>query len=99
MAQTHHTQDTPLASGLAENVAMGGRPRPWLCGVAVAAVEVAVRGGCALGNATVRPSGFWPYCTGWNNLDACGQEDIAAAQAWGAPEQQAPAPAPTARYR
>lgn len=36
----------------------------------MAAAEVAVRGGCALGKATVRPSGFWPYCTGWNNLEA-----------------------------
>lgn len=70
MAHTPRTQDTPLASGLAEKVAMGGRPRTWLCGVAVAAVEVAVRGRCVLGKATVRPSGFWPYCTGWNNLDA-----------------------------
>lgn len=36
----------------------------------MAAAEVAVRGGCALGKATMRPSGFWPYCTGWNNLEA-----------------------------
>lgn len=34
----------------------------------MAAVEAAVRGGCVLGKATVRPSGFWPYGTGWNNL-------------------------------
>lgn len=60
----------PFASGFAENVAMGGRPRTWPCGVAVAVAGVAVRGGCVLGKATVRPSGFWPYCTGWNNLDA-----------------------------
>lgn len=64
------TCSIPLASGFAENVAIGGRPRTWPCGVAVAAAEVAVRGGCALGKATVRPSGFWPYCTGWNNLEA-----------------------------
>lgn len=64
------TRGLPLASGFAENVAIGGRPRTWPCGVAVAAVEAAVRGGCELGKATVRPSGFWPYCTGWNNLDA-----------------------------
>lgn len=57
------------------------------------AVEATVRGGCALGKATVRPSGFWPYCTGWNNLDVvwagaehhetqrpgCGASDTAAA--------------------
>jgi hypothetical protein len=56
--------EIPFESGLAENVAIGGRPRTWPCGAAAAALVGAVRGGCVLGNATVRPSGFWPYCTG-----------------------------------
>lgn len=59
-AESPPTRGLPLASGFAENVAIGGRPRTWPCGVAVATVEVAVRGGWVLGNATVRPSGFWP---------------------------------------
>lgn len=58
------TRGLPFASGFAENVAIGGRPRTWPCGAAVAAAEAAVLGGCMLGKATVRPSGFWPYCTG-----------------------------------
>lgn len=56
--------EIPFVSGLAEKVAIGGRPRTWPCGVAVDVLVFAIRGGCVLGNATVRPSGFWPYCTG-----------------------------------